>query len=246
MININNYQGFPCGSAAKESASSAGAAGDAGSIPGWGRCPGVGNGNPLQYSCLENLMDSVLQSTGLQSVRHDWPTRHTHSTHMYVPPRLVDFTVSIFPHPPSLSLCTYYMPALFSSRKLTFTTSINHPKVKTLRIHNSPGSWLCHCRVWGKGSRQLPGFFPPVWETKQQKSVVNTEGGKKTRFFAGPWTRKYCEVYKVLALTDHTLNLEHVWSQETLERAGKRVGELAVRDQDVCGRPQVGLPGPCL
>ena len=28
-----------------------------GSIPGWGRSPGVGNGNPLQYSCLENPMD---------------------------------------------------------------------------------------------------------------------------------------------------------------------------------------------
>jgi len=26
-------------------------------IPGWGRCPGGGNGKPLQYSCLENLMD---------------------------------------------------------------------------------------------------------------------------------------------------------------------------------------------
>ena len=30
---------------------------DAGSIPGLGRCPGEGHGNPLQYSCLENLMD---------------------------------------------------------------------------------------------------------------------------------------------------------------------------------------------
>ena len=29
-------------------------AGDAGSIPGWGRSPGEGNGNSLQYSCLEN------------------------------------------------------------------------------------------------------------------------------------------------------------------------------------------------
>ena len=28
-----------------------------GSIPGWGRSPGEGNGNPLQYSCLENPMD---------------------------------------------------------------------------------------------------------------------------------------------------------------------------------------------
>jgi len=32
-------------------------AGDAGSIPGWGRFPGGGNGNPLQYSCLENPID---------------------------------------------------------------------------------------------------------------------------------------------------------------------------------------------
>ena len=30
---------------------------DVGSIPGWGRNPGEGNGNPLQYSCLENPMD---------------------------------------------------------------------------------------------------------------------------------------------------------------------------------------------
>ena len=29
----------------------------AGSIPGWGKSPGVGNGNPLQFSCLENPMD---------------------------------------------------------------------------------------------------------------------------------------------------------------------------------------------
>ena len=35
----------------------AGAAGNSGLIPGLGRSPGGGNGNPLQYSCLENLMD---------------------------------------------------------------------------------------------------------------------------------------------------------------------------------------------
>ena len=37
--------------------SNAGDIGDAGSIPGLGRYPGVGNGNPLQYPCLENPMD---------------------------------------------------------------------------------------------------------------------------------------------------------------------------------------------
>ena len=46
--------GFPGGSEVEESACNAG---DLGSIPGSGRSPGEGNGNPLQYSCLENPMD---------------------------------------------------------------------------------------------------------------------------------------------------------------------------------------------
>ena len=45
--------GFPGGSVGEESACNAG---DLGSIPGWGRSPGEGSGNPLQYSCLENPM----------------------------------------------------------------------------------------------------------------------------------------------------------------------------------------------
>ena len=48
------FLGFPGGSAGKESACNAG---DLGLIPGLVRSPGEGNGNPLQYSCLENLMD---------------------------------------------------------------------------------------------------------------------------------------------------------------------------------------------
>ena len=41
----------------KESTCKAGDAGDTGSIPGWGRFPGGGHGNPLQFSCQENPMD---------------------------------------------------------------------------------------------------------------------------------------------------------------------------------------------
>ena len=41
----------------KNPPANAGDTGDAGSIPGLGRSPGVGNGNPLQYSCLEDPMD---------------------------------------------------------------------------------------------------------------------------------------------------------------------------------------------
>ena len=49
-----DLQDFPGGSDHKTSAYSAG---DPGSIPGFGRSPGEGNGKPLQYSCLENPMD---------------------------------------------------------------------------------------------------------------------------------------------------------------------------------------------
>ena len=63
--------GFPGGSDSKESACNAG---DLGSIPGSGRSSGEGNGNPLQYSYLENSVTEEpggLQSMGLQRVGHD-------------------------------------------------------------------------------------------------------------------------------------------------------------------------------
>ena len=41
----------------KNSPADAGDAGDEVSVPGWGRSPGVGKGDPFQYSCLENSMD---------------------------------------------------------------------------------------------------------------------------------------------------------------------------------------------
>ena len=51
---LATYGGFPGGSDGKEVAYDAG---DPGLIPGSGRSPGEGLGNPLQYSCLENPMD---------------------------------------------------------------------------------------------------------------------------------------------------------------------------------------------
>ena len=62
---------FPGGLDGKASACNVG---DLGSIPGWGRSPGEGNGNPLQYPCLKMpWMEEPgrLQSTGSQRVGHD-------------------------------------------------------------------------------------------------------------------------------------------------------------------------------
>ena len=51
------------------------------STPGSGRSPGEGNGNPLQYSCLENPMEGPLvgySSWGLKRIRHDLATKQLH------------------------------------------------------------------------------------------------------------------------------------------------------------------------
>ena len=61
--------GFPAGSDGKESACNVV---DLGSIPGSGRYPGEGNGNPPQYSCLENSMDRGAWWATVHGVTKSW------------------------------------------------------------------------------------------------------------------------------------------------------------------------------
>ena len=72
-------QNTPGGLVGKESACKAG---DAHAIPGSGRSPGEGNGNPLQYSCHGKIPQTAgpggLQSIGSQRAGSDWTTKHAH------------------------------------------------------------------------------------------------------------------------------------------------------------------------
>ena len=82
---------FPGGSDSKASACNVG---DLGSIPGLGRSPGEGNGNPLQYFAWKipwTEEPGRLQSKESQRVRHDWATLLTYATRRYVSV-LLDFT----------------------------------------------------------------------------------------------------------------------------------------------------------
>ena len=70
--------GFPGDSVVKNPPVNAGDIGDVGSIPGLGKSPGVGHGNPLQYSCLKIPWieePGRLQSIGSQRARHDLVTK---------------------------------------------------------------------------------------------------------------------------------------------------------------------------
>ena len=76
--------GFPGGSAVNNSPS----ARDAGSIPGLGRSPGGGNGNPLQYPCLGKAHGqrslSGFSPCGCKRVRHDLVTKQQQTMSIYL------------------------------------------------------------------------------------------------------------------------------------------------------------------
>ena len=65
-------RGFPCAIAVKNPPANAGDTGNADSIPGLGRSPEVGNGNPLQSSCLENSMDRGAWQATVHGVTKHW------------------------------------------------------------------------------------------------------------------------------------------------------------------------------
>ena len=81
-LNIYKFRslsqnGLPRGLTASRICFNARDTGDTGSIPGWGRSPGGGHGNPLQYSCLENPMDRGTWGWGGYS---SWGRRESDTT----------------------------------------------------------------------------------------------------------------------------------------------------------------------
>ena len=87
---------------------------DPGSIPGSGRSPGEGNGNPLQYSCLENPMDGEARQATVQGVAKSRT-------------RLSDFTftftvvIAIIIHLASKQACGTELGVLFFKRLIYFS-----------------------------------------------------------------------------------------------------------------------------
>ena len=80
-IHKCNYMGFSSDSVVKNSP---GNAGDAGSIPGLARFPGEGNGNPLQYSCLEKPMDRGAWQATVHGITKSWTQLSDWTTTIYI------------------------------------------------------------------------------------------------------------------------------------------------------------------
>ena len=85
-------------------------AGDVGSVPGVGRSPGEGNGNPLQYSCLENPMDG-----GAGQVTYSpWGHKESDATEQQSAHRVRIHSWTIRGKTDSLEECTHGLPCSFS------------------------------------------------------------------------------------------------------------------------------------
>ena len=69
LTEVHMVRSFPGGSDGKKSACNVG---DPGSVSGSGRSPGERNGNPLQYACLENPMDSGAWRVTVHGVAKSW------------------------------------------------------------------------------------------------------------------------------------------------------------------------------
>ena len=88
-----HFAGSPGDAVVKNPPASAGNAGDRGSVPGWGRSPGIGIGTLLQYSCLENSMDRVTWLATVHGIAKSWTPlstcarTHTH-THTQILQRM--------------------------------------------------------------------------------------------------------------------------------------------------------------
>ena len=92
-LGEKNIGGFPGGAVEKNPFANAEDARDVGSTAGSGRSPGVGNGSPLQYSCLENPMDRGARWSDCPSdcrVRHNWA--HSTTTAMFF---TISFSTSV-------------------------------------------------------------------------------------------------------------------------------------------------------
>ena len=153
LLHCQCYMGFPGGSVVKNPLVNAG---DMGSIPGLGRSHGEGNGNPLQYSCLENTMDRGahrLQSIGLHRVRHDWSDLAC-STQVLLtfPQRLITIWKFLFPSR-AFPVELFFTPSCHPCPLCEFTSIIPDQRdVPSFLLSSILAKWPSHPDNFGQST----------------------------------------------------------------------------------------------
>ena len=175
IITSNEHLAFTGGTVVKNLPAKAEDTRDASSIPELGRSPGLGNGNLLQYSCLENPMVRGAWWATVNRVAKSWTQlidwEHTMSTY-YVP----DISVICLDFPFSTTTLIGSMKHKRTQRhheflgKMARVTRTVRYRVKWLHSQSSYLPWIPLLRASGK-SRQEPGDVP--WKKGHQN--INIE-----------------------------------------------------------------------
>ena len=179
---------------------------DEGSVPGSGRSPGGGNGNPLQYPCLESPWTEKpggLQSTESKRVRHDWATEHAWS-----------FTVCIYARD-GLRAVTFSLYYSLRRWTLTWTQSSQVGKVSnslyqclltpshSRHVPNSSALWCLLSFLPKPLSQDLQLFLSTRWAPSgfHGLSIQHpTKSGPRCDSSRGLFVLKACATYAVSSL----------------------------------------------
>ena len=164
--SVFSWSGFPGGPVVKNPPANAGAEGDLGLIPGCGRSPGGGNGNPLQYSCLENPMGRGAWWATVHGVAESWTRliRHTHLTNPAVQHRKALLFLLKVPH----AILSRFCHSL--SRPYRHLGSVWHPRTESL----CRGTQLTKLRL-----RSLSLMLPPLTQTSRLLHLPDGKEGKQ-------------------------------------------------------------------
>ena len=181
--------GFPGGSEVEESACNAG---DLGSIPGSGRSPGEGNGNPLQYSCLENPMDGGAWRAAVHGVAKS-RTQLSDFTSLHFNECLV--TQLSFSGEKKL-----FLVVILFLVQLPFLVKISFTTVDSPPTHTQMGNFIFTSRR----SRLDPWVRKIPWRRKWQPTAVFLLGeshGQSSLEGYSSWGRKELDSTKGLTLS---------------------------------------------
>ena len=138
--------GFPLWFSGKEFTCNVGVTGDTGSIPGLGRSPGGGQGNPLQHSCLENTMDRGTWQATIHRVSRSQTWLKWLSTHACDPHhKLEEFILGWFPS-----------EASFESQ----TNKSSPTRIKALQLLGMTG-------------QHSESLIPPWWSSVDKAYIAN-------------------------------------------------------------------------
>ena len=171
--------GFPSGNMIKDSAN-AGDARDAGSVPASGRSPRVGNGNPLQYSCLENPMDRetwwavVHRVAKSQTQMTDW----THTELVSQCAKLLQSCLTLY-NP--MDCIAHQVPWILQAKILEWAA------MSFSRGSSWPRDWICVSYEIESASFMFPslagGFFTSssTWEALSKPIVEIRKNHEKTQ-----------------------------------------------------------------